>query len=194
MKLQHPEFSWAGLDAAGSDSGSTSRSLVGNVAAGSSSRKGSRAPESSPDAGGREISMTSTIVDVLVVDDDTDATGMLVEVLTNQGYRARAAKNGREGLALVHSRKPDLVLLDVEMPELTGPEMAYTMLLHNKGLEKVPIILCSGVLNLAHVAGQVGTPYFLTKPFTLDAMIRLIHRVLQEKRPPRPLPKKRRRP
>jgi CheY-like chemotaxis protein len=63
----------------------------------------------------------------------------------------------------------DLILLDVEMPRLTGPEMAYRLFVLDAGKEKIPIVLLSANLDLPRVAATVvGTPYCLAKPYPID--------------------------
>jgi len=126
------------------------------------------------------------MADILIVDDDADTAEILCDVLLERGHEVRVAHDGRDGLAHLHLRLPDLVVLDVEMPVLTGPEMAYEMFLRDHGLEHVPIILSSGVWDLQAVAAVVGTPYFLAKPFMLAAMLSLIERALRERTAPRP--------
>jgi CheY-like chemotaxis protein len=124
--------------------------------------------------------------ELLLVDDDRETTELLAEAFGLEGYRVRLADDGQKGLACVDAGYPSLVVLDVEMPRLTGPEMAFQMFLKDLGREKIPIVLCSGVLNLAGIASQVGTPYFLAKPYTLDAMMNLVVRALVERTPPIP--------
>jgi hypothetical protein len=58
--------------------------------------------------------------------------------------------------------------------------MAYEMFLRNCGLERIPIVLLSGVDGLERVALGVGTPYFLGKPFSLAALYALVERALAE--------------
>ena len=57
---------------------------------------------------------------VLVVDDDGDVRALVVELLTRSGYDVSEAPNGREALKLLYEQRPDLVLLDISMPELDG--------------------------------------------------------------------------
>jgi DNA-binding response OmpR family regulator len=125
--------------------------------------------------------------DILVVDDDDDLAGVVVDVLALQGYRIRRARSGLEGLRLLDERLPDLVILDVEMPHLTGPQMAYRMFVHNAGLERVPILLVSGSVGLHEIAVRAGIPYALAKPFALRDFLALVARALSERRPPTPL-------
>jgi DNA-binding NtrC family response regulator len=124
------------------------------------------------------------VADLLLVDDDLELTDALAEFLRAEGHLVRVACNGQEGIGLLAERRPDLVMLDVEMPLMNGPEMAYRMFLHNSGDEKVPIVLLSGVLDLPGVARIVGTPYFLGKPYVLDALLVLIARALGERTAP----------
>jgi CheY-like chemotaxis protein len=126
------------------------------------------------------------VSDLLVVDDDPDLGELLRDLLAGEGHTVRLARDGLEGLERVAERFPDLVLLDVEMPRLTGPEMTYRMLLHDLGQEEIPIVLLSGVTNLSRVAAIVGTPYFLPKPYDLPAVLRLLARALVERRAPSP--------
>jgi hypothetical protein len=58
--------------------------------------------------------------------------------------------------------------------------------LRNAGDEKIPIILVSGAVGLPKLAQIVGTPYFLAKPYSPEALLRLVDRVVQERIPPRP--------
>jgi DNA-binding NtrC family response regulator len=126
------------------------------------------------------------MADVLVVDDDTDLAAMLCELLTDAGHRVRVAANGEEGLSELSRALPELVVLDVEMPVMDGPGMAYEMFIRDRGLERVPVVLVSGVVALGRVASRVGTPYFLGKPYSADAVLSLCARALAERRPPRP--------
>jgi CheY-like chemotaxis protein len=122
---------------------------------------------------------------LLLVDDDEDAVEVLSDALEAEGYLIRIAHDGEGGLAsLDEGGYPDMVLLDVEMPVLTGPEMALQMFIRDVGRENIPILLCSGVLNLEGVAAEVGTPYFLGKPYTLEAVLDLVARVLVERQAP----------
>src|SRR5262245_16579544 len=120
------------------------------------------------------------MADLLVVDDDTDVGDMLADILRDAGHTVRVARDGAQGLVLLSERLPDAVLLDVEMPHLTGPQMAVRMFLHNCGQEHVPIVLQSGVKDIAAVAAIVDTPYFLSKPFTVEDLFSLLQRALVE--------------
>ncbi len=121
------------------------------------------------------------MAELLIVDDDEDLADLLGEILSADGHHFRVAHNGREGLELVSQQRPDLVLLDVDMPVLRGPEMAYELFLRNCGDEQIPVALLSGTVGLSAVATSVGTPYFLAKPYTLGSVRRLLARALEER-------------
>jgi CheY-like chemotaxis protein len=126
------------------------------------------------------------VADLLVVDDDVDVGDMLADLLRDEGHTVRVARDGAEGLERLVEHLPDAVLLDVEMPVLTGPQMAMQMFLHNCGQEAIPIILQSGVRDITTVAALVDTSYFLSKPFVVDDLLRMLDRALHERNAPRP--------
>ena len=126
------------------------------------------------------------MADLLIVDDDMDMAELLGEALAHRGHQIRIAYDGEGGLRELAIRMPDAVLLDVEMPILDGPGMACEMFIRNCGLEAIPIVLLSGVVDLERVAARVGTPYFLGKPYALGAVRALCDRALTERTPPAP--------
>jgi CheY-like chemotaxis protein len=126
------------------------------------------------------------VADVLIVDDNSDIRTLLAAIVEMAGHTVHEASDGREGLIAIRKRSPDIVLLDVEMPVLSGPEMAYELFLRDCGDEKIPVVLLSGVVGLPEVASMVGTPYFLQKPYQPEALLVLMDRALHEHTPPRP--------
>ena len=125
---------------------------------------------------------------LLIVDDDSDLADLLEEALLERGHVIRRAHDGEQGLRDLAICLPDAVLLDVEMPVLDGPSMAYEMHVRDNGLESIPIVLMSGIVGLRRIAERVGTPYFLGKPYSLDAVLALCDRALRERIPPSPSP------
>jgi DNA-binding NtrC family response regulator len=61
------------------------------------------------------------------------------------------------------------------------------MIIEDAGMQCVPVVLVSGIVGLEQVARQVGTPYFMAKPFDLDMLVGLLQRAGEEKRPPVPM-------
>lgn len=129
------------------------------------------------------------MADVLVVDDNVHVAQASKRSLASVGHDVRTASTGAEGLRVLQTQPlPDCVVLDVEMPVLSGPEMAYEMFRHDAGLETVPIVLVSGRDDLPEIAARIGTPYFLSKVTSryLQVLQVLVARALRERTAPAP--------
>jgi len=124
---------------------------------------------------------------LLVVDDDRDVAEALSSVLEDEGHEVVIAADGQRGLDEIARRRPDAVLLDVEMPVLDGPTMAAQLVARDSGDEKIPIVLVSGATELSRIAGRVGTPYFLAKPYSIATLSALLDRVATEHHAPEPV-------
>lgn len=122
------------------------------------------------------------MANLLIVEDDRDIVDAFADILRNKGHTVRTAHNGKQGLCKLREQPlPDAVLLDVEMPVMTGPEMAHLMLLHDAGEERIPVILISARPNLPEIAKAVGTPYFVPKPGGIEVFLEVINRALVER-------------
>jgi CheY-like chemotaxis protein len=86
---------------------------------------------------------------VLIVDDDPGVTGLLRRQVVSEGYRVETAAGGRAALSAIREHKPQLVLLDVALPELDGTEIILQMK-SEPGLSRIPVVVVSGApLNVA---------------------------------------------
>ncbi|HEX8796197.1 MAG TPA: response regulator [Polyangiaceae bacterium] len=126
------------------------------------------------------------MANILVVDDDRDVASALAMLLQLDGHTVRYAEDGQAGLEALNGYLPEVVCLDVDMPRLNGPDLAYRLIVEDAGKELIPIILVSGVANLVQVAQEVGTPYFVRKPFSLEAIEVTLARALKEHCAPHP--------
>ena len=81
---------------------------------------------------------------VLVVDDEKDIVEFLTQLLEDNGYEVTSAGDGLAAMNLVQERKPDLILLDLQMPEETGTGL-YRKLQHKKEFKDIPVIIISGL-------------------------------------------------
>jgi len=102
---------------------------------------------------------------VLVADDDADILSLVRLRLERSGDTVVSARNGAEALALARERRPDLAILDIAMPELTGLEV--TKRLREEHLD-VPVILLTARAREIDVAAGVdaGADVYVTKPFS----------------------------
>jgi DNA-binding NtrC family response regulator len=115
------------------------------------------------------------MADILIIDDDEDLAAILAAIVAQHGHAARTARNGREGLDRIREQRPDLLMLDLEMPRLAGPEMLRRL---GPSERPIPFVLLSGAPGLSTVAQALGTPHYLAKPFSFEALVRTMERAL----------------
>jgi len=118
---------------------------------------------------------------VLVVDDDRDACELIALVLQQAGYAVDAVQDGFQALKLVTSRRPDLVLTDLQMPGMNGLELIR----HIRGVDGgVPVVLTTGAetRDVCTGANAYGAEACLVKPINLDELLWTIECALACKR------------
>lgn len=116
---------------------------------------------------------------VLVVDDFQDNREMFAEYLSFSGFRVAEAATGREALELAFKLLPDLILMDLSLPEIDGWE-ATRYLKNDPRTQRIPIVALTGHALAGHSreAREAGCDAFLTKPCLPDALVLEIRRVL----------------
>lgn len=109
--------------------------------------------------------MTQPAATILIVDDDVHVRDLLEVLLQNQGYETLTAESGEQALAMVDTRAPDLILLDIMMPGMDGYEVA-SVLKAGKGTANIPIIMLSALDEQgARLSGlEAGAEEYLSKP------------------------------
>jgi signal transduction histidine kinase/ActR/RegA family two-component response regulator len=101
---------------------------------------------------------------IMVIEDDPDVRRVIVECLSLIGYKVTEAGNGTEALAQLASIKPDLLVVDYAMPDMTGAEVISQA---RKLVGDVPVILATGYADMAAVERLAGRPPILRKPFDI---------------------------
>ena len=122
---------------------------------------------------------------ILVVDDEADVTQLLEFNLRRAGYDVLTASNGEEGLLAVLSDAPDLIVLDVMLPELDG--FAVCEILRQKeATARIPIILLTACsTEPARLIGlELGADDYLVKPFSPRELLLRIQKLLLRFAPP----------
>jgi DNA-binding response OmpR family regulator len=114
---------------------------------------------------------------ILVVDDKASLRKMVDEYLTGQGFRVVTATNGQEALFVAREEKPDLILLDIMMPEMDGYEFIRVFSRESE----TPIILLTAKLEESDkvVGLELGADDYVTKPFGMRELLARIRAVLR---------------
>ena len=113
---------------------------------------------------------------ILIVDDEADVRTFLTAVLKKEGYETLTAANGREALEIVRRELPDLVILDLQMPEQTGTDF-FRRLKKDEELGAIPIIVVSGLAG-RHLA--VSKPFAVfDKPIDPEVFTATVARALE---------------
>jgi CheY-like chemotaxis protein len=121
---------------------------------------------------------------ILVVEDDPDVRRVIVECLSLIGYKVTEAANGNEALAQLATVKPDLLVVDYAMPDMTGAEVISEA---RKLVGDVPVILATGYADMAAVERLAGKPRILRKPFDIAALGDAVSSVLDASREREPV-------
>ena len=124
-----------------------------------------------------DIHLSRTIV---CIEDDISMIDMVTELLSLHGFEVYGAANGVQGLELIEARKPDLVLLDLVMPDMDGWEV-YQRMKADVQMSAVPVIVVSAKAEL--VDKELGLKVvkvedYITKPFDVDDLLGSVCRVL----------------
>jgi two-component system response regulator MprA len=112
------------------------------------------------------------MVKILVVDDEAPLRELIVEVLTDAGYAVAAAATGSAAMDQVTRNRPDLILLDLMMPELDGRATVHHLRARAE-LATIPVVLMSASRGAAGVAAALQTS-FVAKPFDLDRLLTVV--------------------
>ena len=112
---------------------------------------------------------------ILVVDDEPAIRELIVAVLEDEGYEAIGAGSGSRALELLPDERPDLVLMDIMMPEMDGRE-ALRRMRERPDLASIPVVMMSAAFAPDRVGQRVAA--FLPKPFDLDHLLETVARIL----------------
>ena len=117
---------------------------------------------------------------ILVVDDRADSLELLTTILTSRGYEVEASDRGSSAIAIVNLSPPDLILLDICMPEIDGFTVCQT-LKNDPDTKHIPIIFLSALKEVTNKtqAFKIGGSDYITKPFQVDEVIARVENQLE---------------
>ena len=127
--------------------------------------------------------MTSRKPSILVVDDDLRILKLLKRDLQLEGYRVTTATGGMMALQLIGNEEPDLVILDIMMPEMDGLQVCE----HIRQLSQVPIIMLTAKTQSEDVIHglEIGADDYIVKPFSIDVVLARVRAVLRRTKFPK---------
>jgi two-component system, cell cycle response regulator DivK len=125
----------------------------------------------------QELSMSR----ILVIEDQEDLRGILRDLLTGSGYEVVEAADGNDGVAKAQTMRPDLILMDIQLPGLDGYE-ATRQIKAKQQLASTPIIAVSSFAMKGdeEKARAAGCDHYVTKPYSPIQLLRIIRGFLGE--------------
>lgn len=118
---------------------------------------------------------------VLVIEDDCEIADLLCEVLERQGFRTQHTTRGETGWKFAQRIEPDVILLDLRLPDADGFELCQRMSDHEATCT-IPVILLSGMEqpNVVNLSRRAGARFYVRKPYDIGALLILVEQALAE--------------
>jgi two-component system, cell cycle response regulator DivK len=119
---------------------------------------------------------------ILVIEDQEDLRGILRDLFTRSGYVVMEAADGAAGVASAKSNRPDIILMDIQMPVIDGYE-ATRQIKADPGLKEIPVVAISSFAMKGdeEKARAAGCDHYVTKPYSPIALLRMIRGCLGDK-------------
>lgn len=121
---------------------------------------------------------------ILCIEDETEMIDLIRIILGRKGFEVEGATGGEEGLKKIHERKPDLVLLDLMMPDIDGWEV-YQQMKADETTREIPVIVVTAkAQNIDKVLGlQIAkVDDYISKPFSPEDLLSSVEKVLERKK------------
>jgi chemosensory pili system protein ChpA (sensor histidine kinase/response regulator) len=117
-------------------------------------------------------------LEILVVDDSVSVRTVVARLMQRQGWQVRTAKDGIEAMEGLHIRKPDLIILDVEMPRMNGYEFMSSLRAQDV-FKEIPVIMLTSRTSAKHreKAQALGVNGFMTKPYGDEEFVALVRQL-----------------
>lgn len=113
---------------------------------------------------------------ILIVEDHPWLRDALRLLLEDEGYDVSSAANGVDALKEAARLPPDLVLTDINMPAMTGPELRRAL---RAAGQTMPVVFMSGSASLAAIAAAAAADAYVVKPFSIDDLLAVVDRQLR---------------
>ncbi|MBN1832734.1 MAG: response regulator [Deltaproteobacteria bacterium] len=111
---------------------------------------------------------------ILIIDDDPIIVDYLVDIFEDNGYETCSASSSMEGMEVLHREKPDLITLDLQMPEEWGQRF-YRKLRKDEEMRDIPVIVITGIDGTHAVKDAIGV---IRKPFDPDKLLGIVKKTI----------------
>ncbi|NKN35438.1 response regulator [Agrobacterium sp. a22-2] len=113
------------------------------------------------------------MITILCIEDEDQIRSLVVEELEDAGFKTLQATNGREGLEMILTKWPDIVICDITMPEMDGHQLLADIQLNHPEFSNIPFIFLTALADRDNlIAGlQAGAADYLTKPIDFDILL-----------------------
>ncbi|MBP2303059.1 response regulator transcription factor [Azospirillum picis] len=126
---------------------------------------------------------------ILCIEDDPDTRGLLVEELEEAGFTVTAAADGLAGLEALKRDRPDLILCDIDLPDVSGLEVLQSIPELGQGMRAIPFVLLTayGQRENQLAARRLGCDEYIVKPIDFELLVEVIrNRITRSRAPVRP--------
>jgi len=114
---------------------------------------------------------------ILMVDDEPSLLMLVADALTDEGHEVRLAATGAQALELLETWLPDVILLDLTLPEMSGREFRERQRALPSPHRDIPVVVVTGAHQHDDIVEDLGAIGLLSKPFDLDALVMLVNEV-----------------
>ena len=121
--------------------------------------------------------MTAAKKSIVIVDDEDDIRQLLKEAFTKNGFQVYLAENGLRLIAMLKSEQIDAILLDINMPWLSGYQICKSIK-NDKNLKKIKVIYLSGLIKDEEECYKTGCDGIIKKPFKVDEVIKTVNKLV----------------
>ncbi len=117
---------------------------------------------------------------ILLIDDEVNLQQLMKITLNSKKYHVETANNGLEGLAKLETTKPDLIILDMNMPKMGGLEF-YQRICDGKDRPKYPVLVLTARANMEQLFKQLNIDGFMAKPFEIADMLNEVETIIKKR-------------
>lgn len=118
---------------------------------------------------------------VLVIDDEPDVVRLIVKVLSGRGHVVQIARDGASALARVKLERPDVVLIDSDLPKIDGKEVCRRIKIDDATANLPIVMMTSAYVDIYDVAQEHGPDAFVVRPFVRETLANVVERALHRR-------------